>query len=163
MSIFENIIFLNEARTKEEYLAQKQKEKEETEKADREHFEKRYGRDINNTISPSGMGGANTVGNKYKTAEYLVNGKNNMSPEYFKKGANDDFRRGKIDDEAKKKAEAIKIDKDLRYVTKKDIEEHRDKFRKSNILQTADAKNRHMRRHPEQYEESTIFGSLNFI
>lgn len=157
MSIFKNINFLNEARTKEEYLAQKQKENKEKEEAEQKRFDRRYGGDMQSSFRRSFEHGS--VGNKYDTKEYLSDDKHSWNePGYMKKFNSDHERSAKAHKELRKKLDSMPND-DTNILTKRG----RDAIKNSNLLQAADAKNRHMRRHPEQYEESVIFNSINFI
>ena len=156
MSIFKNIYFLNEGEQAEDYKARKQKEKEEAEKADKERFDRRYGQQADRLHTAKKMGIDSGVGDKI-TWQYHKNGNHPISKYTYDKGKEDSARREKSEEGASKEVKNAP-GSDSIYTR-----DRREGVRKLGIMDKVDAKNRHIRRHPDQYKESGLFECVEFI
>ena len=176
MSIFKNVSFVNEGEQAEAYKARKEAERDKIENEDKERFERRYGN------SPTG--------NKYRTDQYLDKHDRRLSmskslgdlsrstkakSKMYDYEESDQFDQRQIN--AALKAGFSKSEIDTMKKMQNSDSDHADEYfrnlqntnkykeflRHSGRGEMYDAANRHIRRHPDQYKESTIFESVQFL
>lgn len=139
-------VALTEGQQAEEYKARKAKEAEDKNKTEDERLKKRYGLQDDGQYQPAGNRKAcDASGVQYK-------GNGSRFNYGYTKSFDDIERQAKATnivrkEEEKRGTEPVHSGRDTR-------------MRKSEVM---DSTNRHIRRHPEQYKEGTIFESVEFI
>lgn len=188
MSLFKNISFLNEGQQADDYKLRKEAEKDSQEREELQRFEKRYGGNVGDKYGyeylkhkyPSGkrslMDSLDDESKSLKDmgrridarSKVYQHGENNpKSTEIREKKAmknagisDSEYRRlKKIDDwDYEETDDDIKFTNNLANTTR-----GRKAIMNLGGNQAEDAVNRHIRRHPKQYQESSLFESVEFI